>query len=86
MRKAKKFRNFLIVLVHYFLWGIEDFIPFSWGWAYSTASHIYHLFLLISAIVFTVIFFKKKRFVSFIFLLLYSLFLALNIIGTTQGL
>jgi hypothetical protein len=81
-----KVRNLLIVIFHYLLWGIEDIIPFSWGWAYSTASHVYHFVLLISAVVFTLIFVKKKRFISFVFLLVYSFALALTILATTRGL
>lgn len=81
-----KYRNLFIVISHYFLWGIEDFIPFSWGWAYSTVSHIYLFLLLISAVIFTVIFAKKKRFISFAFLLFCSFAMALSILTTTRGL
>ncbi|MBS8263920.1 hypothetical protein DYI25_05660 [Mesobacillus boroniphilus] len=81
-----KIRNFLIVISHYFLWGIVDFIPFSWGWAYSTASNIYYFALLISAVIFTYIFIKKKRFISFAFLLVYSLAMALSLLASIRGL
>lgn len=81
-----KFRNFLIVISHYILWSMEGFIPFSWGWDYSTPQRIYHFILLISAIVFKAIFVKKKSFIAFAFLLVYSFAMALTILATIRGL
>lgn len=81
-----KVSNLLIVIVHYLPLGIEEFIPFSWNWAYSTASHVYHFVLLISAVAFMVIFVKKKSFISFSFLLVYSFALAMTILATIRGL
>lgn len=84
--KMIKVKNFLIVTIHYILWSIEGFIPFSWGWDYSTPQRIYHFVLLISAIVFKVNFVKKKSFIAFAFLLVFSFAMALTILATIRGL
>jgi hypothetical protein len=81
-----KLKNFIIVLIHYILLFLQEFIPFNTGYDYSKLFFSLNGILFLSGIAFSVITFKNKYYISSVFLMIFSLLVFVMLFAASRGL